>query len=231
MKTSIRNKIRNIINVILISSLSISCWEVGKKQLQYIENQTSHKKLINEKEKIVKTQGIQKYLYDKDYDWIEISNTSINYPLVLAVDNKYYLTHDHTDETNIAGAIFYDAVDNPYHNNTTVIFGHSMRDGTMFNNLHYFPKDIDRFKVSELTISNKEETKKYKPLGFAIYDGNDPFYRELDTCDLNETEIILKENCKYLNNIEITEDSHIIALVTCDYSIDEGRLVVFYISE
>ena len=227
-----RNKFRNCLNIILISSLSISCWEVGKKQFRYIENQATHKKIITEKEEGIKARGsIQKYLYDKEYDWITVSNTTINYPLILASDNQYYLTHDYTNKYNIAGSIFYDAIDTPYNNNTTIIFGHSMRDGTMFNNLHYFPKDIDRFNKSELVISNKEETKKYKPLGFAIYEGKNPFYRKVDTTDLYTTKTILKENCKYLNDIEITENNHIIALVTCDYSIDGGRLVVFYISE
>lgn len=232
MKAKTRNKITKFLNVILISSLSISCWEVGKKQFQYIGNQSSHKKLIREKEKNIKEQGMQKYLYDKDYEWIEVSNTLIDYPLVIATDNQYYLTHDYMGEVNIAGAIFYDAVDEPYNNKLTVIYGHSMRDGSMFNNLHYFRKDNNRFCNSELTISSMYGVESFKPLGFAIYNANDPFYRKLDTASLDEIKLSLKENCTFLNDdIEITDNSHIMALVTCEYSKDNGRLVVFYISE
>jgi hypothetical protein len=41
----------------------------------------------------------------------------------------------------------------------------------------------------------------------------------------------MKENCKYFIDANYKEDKHIIALITCEYSIDDGRLVVFYISE
>ena len=149
-----KNRFRKCLNVILISSLSISCWEICKKQGQYIENQIEHKKIIAEKESI---EDMQEYLFHRNYDWISVTNTAINYPLVQGVDNQYYLTHDHKGEPNIAGAIFFDAVDEPYNGNMTIIYGHSMRDGTMFNNLHFFTRDTGRFRDSELIISDKDK--------------------------------------------------------------------------
>lgn len=223
-----KNRFRKCLNVILISTLSISSWEICKKQTQYIENQIEHKKIIAEKESV---KDIQEYLFNRDYDWISVKNTAISYPLVQGVDNQYYLTHDHNGDANIAGAIFFDAADIPYNGNITVIYGHSMRDGTMFNNLHYFSRDTGKFIDSELTISNKEKDVKYKPLGFAIYDGNKPFYREIDETDGEVTMNSLKANCKYFIDMNYKKDKHIIALITCDYSIDNGRLAVFYISE
>ena len=41
----------------------------------------------------------------------------------------------------------------------------------------------------------------------------------------------LKEECDYINDVTVYDDSHIIALVTCDYSRDNGRIAVFYVSE
>ena len=223
-----KNRFRKCLNVVLISSLSISCWEICKKQGQYIENQIEHKKIIAEKESI---EDMQEYLFHRNYDWISVTNTAINYPLVQGLDNQYYLTHDHKGEPNIAGAIFFDAVDKPYNGNMTIIYGHSMRDGTMFNNLHFFSRDTGKFIDSELTISDKEKDIKYKPLGFAIYDGNEPFYREIDVTDSETTMKLLKANCKYFIDMNYKEDKHIIALITCEYSMDNGRLAVFYISE
>ena len=103
-------------------------------------------------------------MYDKDYDWIKVSDTAINYPLVYAEDNQYYLTRDYEGNEDIAGAIYYDAIDKPYEGLTTIIYGHSMKNGTMFNNLHYFPKDKERFKTSILTINTKQEETRYKPM-------------------------------------------------------------------
>ena len=223
-----KNRFRRYLNVILISSLSISCWEVVKKQTCYIENQIEHKKILKEKEQI---EDIQEYLFNRDYDWISVKDTAINYPLVQGIDNQFYLAHDHNGEYNIAGSIFYDAVDEPYNGNMTVIYGHSMRDGTMFNNLHFFSKDTGKFIDSKLTISNKEKDMNYKPLGFALYDGGNPFHRKMDKANGEEVLNILKDNCDYFIDMNYTEGKHIIALITCEYSIDNGRLVVFYISE
>lgn len=221
-------KFRKCLNVIMIASLSISCWEIGKKQKTYIQNQIEHDKLIEEKLQI---DDIQEYLFTRDYDWISVKGTRIDYPLMQGVDNQFYLTHDHEDNPNTAGSIFFDAIDSPYNGNVTVIYGHSMRDGSMFGSLHFLADDAGKFIDTELVISTKEKDVKYKPLGFAIYDGNEPFHRELDTSDKDTTVEILQDKCEYFNYMNYEEGKHVIGLITCEYSIDNGRLIVFYISE
>ena len=220
--------IRKIVSVILISVSSICFWEIGKKQHMYINNIIEHKKMLSE---LGEVDDIQDYLFDKPYDWISVSDTKINYPLVTATDNQYYLNRDIEGNYNKAGSIYYDASDSPYNGTLTVIYGHSMRDGSYFNNLHYLYRDKNKFNNSILTISNKEGDTYYKPLGFATYMGNQPFYRKVDNMNINDAIESLKEDCDYINNVKPNEDSHIIALVTCEYSQDNGRLVVFYISE
>ena len=221
-------RFRKIINVIMISVLSISCWEIGKKQLLYLESQTKYKKVIEEKTQV---NNIQEYLNQKNYDWITVTNTAIDYPLVTCDDNQFYLTHDHEGEQSISGSIFFDAIDEPYNGNITTIYGHSMRDGTMFNNLHFFRKDTGKFIDSNLIISDEEKDVEYEPLGIAIYDGKDPFYRKIDDSDTETTLKVLKENCHYFRDMNYKEGKHIIALITCEYSIDNGRLAVFYIEK
>lgn len=221
-------KMRKACLVILISVLSISTWEVGKKQYGYIKSRITYKR---EQENIDKTENVQKYLSENDFDWIKVSGTSINYPLVSHENNEYYLTHDYKGEDSISGAIYYDASDEKYNGRLTVIFGHSMKDGSMFNNLHYF-SNKERFKTSRLYINTTEGEKTYKPLGYDIYNGSNPYYRKIDDMNSEEAVAYLKENSDYfIDYVDIDENAHIIALVTCDYSIDNGRVVVFYISE
>ena len=226
---TMKNNIKKI-NVILISFISISCWEIGKKQHSYYNNYKTYNQAQKEKEN--SDGGIFEYLEDKDYDWITVSDTAIDYPLVQADNNEYYLTHDYLGNYDIAGSIWYDANDKPYNGLLTVIYGHSMRNGSMFNNLHYFPKDHDRFKDSMLTIYVNDNFTNYKPLGYMIYAGDDTNYREIDNMNTEDAIEYLKEECDfYINDIEYNEDSHIMGLITCDYSINNGRLIVFYISE
>ena len=219
---------RKYIQIILISSLSISCWEIGKKQKSYLENQIEHRKIIKEKENV---NNIQEYLTYKDYEWINVVGTAIDYPLVKSNDNQFYLTHNHEGDINIAGAIFYDAYDEINNGNLTIIYGHSMKDGTMFNNLHFFPKDTGKFAESKLIISDKEKNINYKPLGFVKYNGEDPFYRNLDKTDSKTLLNTLNDRCDYFIYNNYNESKHIIVLVTCEYSQDNGRMAVFYIEE
>ena len=221
--------LRKTINIILIATLSISCWEISKKQFYYKQSINTYNKIEKEKNN---SNNMQEFLNSHSFDWITVTNTAINYPLMQYDNNDYYINHNYKDEEDIAGAIFYDSYDRPYNGTMTIIYGHSMKNGTMFNNLHYFQKDNNRFKESKLIINTKNKTKTYKPLGYYVAI-KDKFYKNLDEESTEKAVEIIKAKSDYFNdNIEYKEDSHIIALYTCDYSKSKnGRLVVFYIEE
>lgn len=75
--------------------------------------------------------------------WIKLTGTLINYPVVRADDNDYYLTHNVDGNYSISGSIFssyrntWDGTDD-----NIVLFGHNMNAGTYFSYLvHYVPND------------------------------------------------------------------------------------------
>lgn len=71
--------------------------------------------------------------------FIEVHGTSIAYPIAQAKDNDYYLWRGLDDETNIQGTIFMDYRSNPdLEDKNTVIYGHLMQRGDMFNPLKNF---------------------------------------------------------------------------------------------
>ena len=68
--------------------------------------------------------------------WIYIPALNISYPVLQADDNEYYLHRDVNREYLYAGSIFMDAWNNPsFYNYNTIIYGHNMRDGSMFARL------------------------------------------------------------------------------------------------
>lgn len=71
--------------------------------------------------------------------WVYMPNTNINYPVVQAEDNDYYLTHDFDgDQGWLAnyGSVFMDYRNNPaWTDQSYFMYGHHMNDGSMFADL------------------------------------------------------------------------------------------------
>lgn len=68
--------------------------------------------------------------------WIDLPAVEISYPVVQAKDNEYYLHRGINKEYLFAGSIFMDAYNNPnFINMNTIIYGHNMRDKSMFGKL------------------------------------------------------------------------------------------------
>lgn len=78
--------------------------------------------------------------------WIRIEAAGIDYPVVQGEDNDYYLHHTFRGEPNIAGSIFMDYRNEDFMDEKVILYGHNMRDGSMFAGL----KDLD---VSEKPIA------------------------------------------------------------------------------
>lgn len=73
--------------------------------------------------------------------WIEIPDTVLSYPLVHTSDNLYYLTHTFRNETNKSGSIFIETSNHAdFSDLHTIIYGHNMKDGSMFAILKNYQK-------------------------------------------------------------------------------------------
>jgi len=79
--------------------------------------------------------------------WIYVPGTRISYPIVQGQDNDRYLHTTFRGEERPAGAIFMDyRVTEKFEAHTTMIYGHNMRDGSMFAGLNDYldPSFIDQ---------------------------------------------------------------------------------------
>lgn len=73
--------------------------------------------------------------------WIHIPDTGISYPVVQGSDNSHYLKHLFNGEWNISGSIFLDCrVDASLSDRHSIIYGHHMKNGTMFSGLTKYKK-------------------------------------------------------------------------------------------
>lgn len=78
------------------------------------------------------------------YAWIEIPDTNVNYPIVQSADDdSYYLNHTIDGQEGYPGSIYTEKVNaKDFSDFNTVIYGHDMKDGSMFKDLHKF-EDAD----------------------------------------------------------------------------------------
>lgn len=85
------------------------------------------------------TQLFLTQLYELNPDfvgWIEIPGTAVNYPVVRGDDNSFYLKTTFLGEPNRAGSIFMDfRARRDFGTPVTILYGHNMRDGSMFSAL------------------------------------------------------------------------------------------------
>ena len=79
--------------------------------------------------------------------WLRIPGV-LDYPVVQGTDNSYYLHHTFRKEYNIAGSIFLDARNTAdFSDSKNIIYGHNMRNGSMFHVLRKF-QDLDFYQAN-----------------------------------------------------------------------------------
>ena len=71
--------------------------------------------------------------------WLYVEALGISYPVVQGTDNDYYLHMTYQKTYNFAGTIFIDYANNRnFQDLNTIVYGHNMKDGSMFGILKRF---------------------------------------------------------------------------------------------
>ena len=94
------------------------------------------------------------------YGWLKLHGTNISYPVVgNTPDNSYWLWNSFDGQQIVSGSIFVDCRCTEDSQNT-IIYGHRMRDGTMFYELDYLEKE-QYYKDNDCYISIMREDGTY----------------------------------------------------------------------
>ncbi len=166
------------------------------------------------------------YLWEQNediYAWIYIPGTNIDYPILQhPTDNSYYLEYNLDGSKGYPGCIYTENVNSKdFADYNTLIYGHNMKNGTMFADLHDF-KDETFFQEHRYMFV-------YLPDKLLVYDifaaykftdahiwytydcvGQDGFGRYLD--------MIYEDygnSGNFREGVTVTNEDHIITLSTC----------------
>lgn len=163
--------------------------------------------------------------------WITVEGTQIDYPILQSDNNIDYLTENFYGDESRAGSVFLDFRNDITSSNlNTVVYGHRMKDGSMFQHLTKF---LDRdFFETHRTFEFDTLYNSYEAEVFAVYNTLTDFnYIQTDFSSGEEYKQLLlniQEKSKFKSDVDLSEDDQIITLSTCDYELDQndGRLVV-----
>lgn len=161
--------------------------------------------------------------------WIYFKNSNISYPIVKGTDNSYYLNHTFRKEINSSGSIFMDNVnDSSFKDLHTIIYGHNMKNGTMFGTLNkYYDKEF--FKSNPyFWIYTLNGTYRCEIFSAYITKSTSESYNKKFTSK-DEYDKFLKNlvnEAMYNTGVTVTKDDLIISLSTCTCTDEDSRLIV-----
>lgn len=214
-----------IINIVLIGVICICIYKVLDTNAEYKKADEVYESIRIEKE-VTEQEDFQ--IDNKDYrGWININNTNINYPVLQGDDNIYYLDKDMNSEYLISGSIFMNYLNDGFDDKNTVLFGHNMKNGTMFADLNKYKQKDFFYGNNNIDINNGNHLK-YEVFSVYITDAKDNCIKTNFENKSQYKEFLEKIQNKsiYQSDIEIDEDDKIITLSTCSYEFNDARLVV-----
>ncbi len=152
--------------------------------------------------------------------YIKVNNTNIEYPIVKTSNNNFYLNHSFDKSKNSRGWIFAD-YKNKFDNTdkNIVIYGHNMRDGSMFGSLKNILKEewYNNSENIKIILTTENEEIFYEV--FSVYKiETEDYYIKTDFSTDSEYHKflnIIKDRSIKNFNVKVNTSDKILTLSTC----------------
>ncbi len=168
------------------------------------------------------------------YAWITIPGTEIDYPILQhPEDNTYYLNYNLDGTRGYPGCIYTENYNSKnFDDRNTVLYGHNMKDGSMFAGLHQFADTQYFEKHPYIFIYTDDSTLIYRV--FAAYEfSNVHLLLGYDTASedgfseyLEEIKAACAQGGSMAEDIQVTEKDRLLTLSTCVGGRSERRYLV-----
>ena len=165
------------------------------------------------------------------YAWIYVPDTTVDYPVVQhPTDNSYYLNHNMDGSKGYPGCIYTEDFNSKdFSDIHTVIYGHNLKDKTMFSSLHNFENEDLFNKDHYIYIYTEDYVFAYRI--FADYEFDS--IHLLDNYDYTN-EYVYEDYLKKIyqttdrvanvrEDIQVTTGDKIVTLSTCTADHDSNR--------
>ena len=165
--------------------------------------------------------------------WLEM-DPDIALPVV-QWDNSFYMDHDFDGNESVAGTLFVDSRNTLWpQDDHILIYGHNMKDGSMFGSLNNY-RNVGFLRATTcIQFNTIYGDAQYVP--FALFDASmtkdDPNYFKLIRLNFSEEQPFdafladVQSRSLFDIPVDVNEDDQLLSLVTCSYSMDNGRFII-----
>ncbi len=164
------------------------------------------------------------------YGWIEIPGTNISYPILQNEKDDYYLLHNINHSLGYPGCIYSNKLnEKTFSDEMTVLYGHNMKNGTMFGSLRQFRSTSFFEKNQFIYIYTENKINVYEILAVQEW-GDRDILNQYNAKNLEEREVFLKkiasEHAIQLRYIDSLKKQRLLVLSTCMRGKKHKRLLV-----
>lgn len=174
-------------------------------------------------------------LYQKNKDmvgWIKIEGTEVNYPIMQTPETPdYYLNHNFNKEYSSFGVPYLQENCNIAKSDNLILYGHHIKNGKMFGALESFKAEDFYRKHKKIQFDTLTEYAGYEIFAVFKTSANGGFHYNTFVKAKNESDFLAYVNkCKELSfydtGVTAEYGDTLLTLSTCEYSTDNGRLVI-----
>lgn len=179
--------------------------------------------------------GIEEWFQEKKAEypdmagWLSCEGTPIDYPVMSARDNEYYLNHLPNGVENRLGSLFLDrSANKDFSSPVSVIYGHMVKSGEMFGSLSGYRTQSYYEKHPEFTLITEDGEKKIQILAAYLVNGEAETYPTA-FASREDWERYMKKvwNHSFIkSNTKANPDDKLVIFSTCAYDFEDARLAV-----
>lgn len=168
------------------------------------------------------------------YAWIQVPGTEVDYPILQSSnDNTYYLNHTIDGEEKKEGAIFTENYNTKtFEDPNTVIYGHDMKNGSMFQSIHKYMDRSFFDNNRDIVIYMPDQILHYKIFAAYLTDNrhllmNYNFWSKDEYQQYLSSIFSMRDMNAFIDtSTEVTTEDKIITLSTCYAGISTQRYLV-----
>ena len=160
--------------------------------------------------------------------WICLDALDLSYPVVQAEDNDYYLHRTFERKDNFAGCLFLNCDNSKYFSDqNTVIYGHNMKDGSMFGLLTRLQDQSLYESCPYFWIFTEDRIFQYRMYSCSVVSTQGDPYRIRFLKEDFEKFLKDSRRSSLVDNtgISLTTEDHVVTLSTCTMD-DTTRFIV-----